>query len=75
MVGSVNQCSAMSFGFPIMSIKKHYYSNLQVALVPGEAFGDDKCIRISYAASLSTLQAAIERIKEAMVLLRPAVPV
>ncbi|RWR93036.1 bifunctional aspartate aminotransferase and glutamate/aspartate-prephenate aminotransferase-like protein [Cinnamomum micranthum f. kanehirae] len=46
-----------------------------VALVPGDAFGDDNCIRISYAASLTTLQAAVDKIKKAMVLLRPAVPV
>lgn len=47
----------------------------QVALVPGDAFGDDKCIRISYAASLSTLEAAFEKIKEAFALLRPRIPV
>lgn len=47
----------------------------QVALVPGDAFGDDTCIRISYAASLTTLKAAVERIKKALVSLRPAVPV
>lgn len=46
---------------------------IQVALVPGDAFGDDSCIRISYAASLTTLQAAFERIKKALVTLRPAV--
>lgn len=57
------------------SLCRYLLEKAQVAVVPGEAFGDDKCIRISYAASLSTLQAAIERIKEAMVLLRPAVPV
>ena len=27
---------------------------LQVAVVPGGAFGDDNCIRISYVASLTT---------------------
>ena len=48
---------------------------IQVALVPGGAFGDDNCIRISYAASLTTLQAAVERIKKALIPLRPAVPV
>lgn len=48
---------------------------LQVALVPGSAFGDDSGVRISYAASLTTLQAAVERIKKALVSLRPAVPV
>ncbi|KAK4256706.1 hypothetical protein QN277_006395 [Acacia crassicarpa] len=42
----------------------------QVALVPGSAFGDDSCIRISYAASLSALQTAVERIKKALILLR-----
>lgn len=47
----------------------------QVAAVPGDAFGDDKCIRISYAASMSTLQEAVKNIKEAMTLLRPPVAV
>ncbi|KAL8110755.1 bifunctional aspartate aminotransferase and glutamate/aspartate-prephenate aminotransferase [Apium graveolens] len=46
----------------------------QVALVPGDAFGDDTCIRISYAASLPTLQAAVENIKKALTALKPAVP-
>ncbi|KAG6512231.1 hypothetical protein ZIOFF_030327 [Zingiber officinale] len=50
-------------------------SEPQVALVPGDAFGDDKCIRISYAASLSTLQEAMKKIKEAMALLKPPVAV
>uniref|UniRef100_A0A0E0CAW8 Bifunctional aspartate aminotransferase and glutamate/aspartate-prephenate aminotransferase n=1 Tax=Oryza meridionalis TaxID=40149 RepID=A0A0E0CAW8_9ORYZ len=45
----------------------------QVALVPGDAFGDDKCIRMSYAAALSTLQTAMEKIKEAVALIKPRV--
>ena len=45
---------------------------LQVALVPGSASGDDTCIRISYAASLPTLQAAVERIKKALIPLTSA---
>ncbi|CAD6228949.1 unnamed protein product [Miscanthus lutarioriparius] len=48
-------------------------SEPQVALVPGDAFGDDKCIRISYAASLPTLQTAMAKIKEAVALLKPCV--
>jgi aspartate/glutamate/aspartate-prephenate aminotransferase len=48
---------------------------LQVALVPGDAFGDDKGVRMSYAAALSTLQDAMEKIKEAMALVRPPVAV
>ncbi|KAL5221551.1 hypothetical protein ABZP36_026264 [Zizania latifolia] len=45
----------------------------QVALVPGDAFGDDRCIRISYAAALSTLQTAVEKIKAAVALIKPRV--
>lgn len=37
-----------------------------VATVTGEAFGDDKCIRISYAASEKELREAIKRIKESL---------
>ena len=37
-----------------------------VALVTGEAFGDDNCIRISYAASEETLTEAMARIKTAL---------
>lgn len=48
------------------------FVDLQVALVPGDAFGDDTCIRISYAASLQTLQAAAERIKKSLIELKPA---
>ncbi len=34
----------------------------EVALVPGSAFGDDRCIRISYALADETLARAMERI-------------
>lgn len=57
------------------SLCRYLLDKAQVALVPGDAFGDDTCIRISYAASLSTLQAAVERIKKALVTLRSHVPV
>ena len=33
-----------------------------VALVPGSAFGDDACIRFSYAVDDDTLHAALERV-------------
>ncbi|MUM77452.1 aminotransferase class I/II-fold pyridoxal phosphate-dependent enzyme [Pseudodesulfovibrio sp. F-1] len=33
-----------------------------VALVPGSAFGDDKCIRFSYAVDDDTLRTALERV-------------
>jgi aspartate aminotransferase len=38
----------------------------QVATVTGEAFGDENCIRISYAASEETLREAISRIAKAL---------
>jgi aspartate aminotransferase len=37
-----------------------------VAVVTGEAFGDDNCIRISYAASEPMLRSAVERISKAL---------
>jgi aspartate aminotransferase len=38
-------------------------NNAHVALVPGDAFGDPNCIRISFAASDENLKKAISRIK------------
>lgn len=37
-----------------------------VALVPGDAFGNDDCIRISYATSNETLKEAVARISRAL---------
>ncbi len=38
----------------------------KVALVHGDAFGDDKYIRISYATSMESIEKALVRIKEAV---------
>ena len=38
----------------------------RVGLVPGDAFGNPECIRISYAASEETLTEAMKRIKAAV---------
>lgn len=54
---------------------RYLLDKAQVALVPGDAFGDDKCIRISYAESLSTLKEAMERIKKAILQLKLRVSV
>jgi aspartate aminotransferase len=40
-----------------------------LATVPGDAFGEPKGIRISYAASLDTLKAGIQRLREGLSLL------
>ena len=38
----------------------------RVACVPGEAFGDSHCIRLSYAVADDVLMDALHRIKEAL---------
>ncbi|XP_020522046.1 bifunctional aspartate aminotransferase and glutamate/aspartate-prephenate aminotransferase isoform X2 [Amborella trichopoda] len=57
------------------SLCRFLLDKAQVALVPGDAFGDDSCVRISYAASLTTLQAAMDKIEKALPLIKPAVAV
>ncbi len=37
-----------------------------VALVPGSAFGDDACIRMSFAASDAAIDSALDRIESAV---------
>ena len=44
----------------------------RVAIVPGDAFGADDHIRISYATSMEKLEKAMERIGEALGRLKPA---
>ncbi len=41
-----------------------------ISLVPGSAFGDDNCIRLSYAASEEDLREALARMKKALATLR-----
>ncbi len=41
-----------------------------VSLVPGGAFGDENCVRLSYAASEKDLREALKRIKEALAKLK-----
>jgi len=45
---------------------RYLIEKANVAVVPGEAFGADTCIRISYAASLDTLTTAMDRIVAAL---------
>lgn len=41
-----------------------------VSLVPGGAFGDDNCVRLSYAASEKDLREALKRMKEILATLK-----
>jgi aspartate aminotransferase len=40
--------------------------NAHVSLVPGGAFGNESCVRLSYAASEKDLREAMSRLKEAL---------
>jgi aspartate aminotransferase len=42
----------------------------KVSLVTGEAFGDDNCVRLSYATSDEVLKEALRRIKESFAKLK-----
>ncbi|XP_024014142.1 bifunctional aspartate aminotransferase and glutamate/aspartate-prephenate aminotransferase [Eutrema salsugineum] len=57
------------------SLALYFLDKFQVAMVPGDAFGDDSCIRISYATSLDVLQVAVEKIRKALEPLRATVSV
>ncbi|MBT1705567.1 pyridoxal phosphate-dependent aminotransferase [Chryseosolibacter indicus] len=44
--------------------------NAHVSMVPGGAFGDENCVRLSYAASEKDLREAMKRIKETLATLK-----
>ena len=50
-------------------LSKYLLEKALVALVPGEAFGSDRHVRISYATSMSNLKEAFDRIEEAFKML------
>lgn len=47
-------------------LSKYLLEEARVALVPGEAFGSDRHVRISYATSMENLEEAFDRIEEAL---------
>lgn len=49
-----------------MDLSLYLLNEAHVALVSGDAFGDPKSIRLSYAASEENLKKALKRIKEAL---------
>jgi len=40
--------------------------NAKVGVVPGIAFGDDRCVRLSYATSMETITKGLDRIESAL---------
>jgi aspartate aminotransferase len=37
---------------------------IHVALVPGEAFGEDRCVRLSFATSMEQIDAGLDRLEK-----------
>lgn len=52
-----------SYGLDSTEFVNRLLEEEKVAAVPGKAFGDDHCVRISYACSEATLRDAAERIR------------
>jgi aspartate aminotransferase len=46
------------------SFAEHLLHSAGVAVVPGAAFGDDRCIRLSFATSMEQLHAGLDRIEQ-----------
>jgi aspartate aminotransferase len=49
-----------------LELTDYLLDGARVAVVPGVAFGDDKCVRLSYATSLEQIKKGIERMAEAL---------
>ena len=52
-----------SFGLKSQNFADRLLSKVNVALVPGIAFGDDRTVRLSYAASLDIIKTGLDRIE------------
>lgn len=49
-------------GYSSLEFAKTLLEREQVALIPGVAFGEDKCIRLSYATDLASVEKGMERL-------------
>jgi aspartate aminotransferase len=49
-----------------MELTDFLLDTARVAVVPGVAFGDDRCVRLSYATSLEAIKKGIERMAETL---------
>jgi aspartate/methionine/tyrosine aminotransferase len=50
----------------------YFLKEAKVAIVPGDAFGADNCIRLSYATSMENLEKGMDRIIDAVINLKTA---
>ena len=53
-----------------LDLAMYFLEDAKVALVHGEAFGDDEYIRLSYATSMENIKKGIDRIREAVAALK-----
>ncbi|AFY40403.1 Aspartate transaminase [[Leptolyngbya] sp. PCC 7376] len=53
-------------GLDSLTFCKRFLDEQKVATIPGVAFGNDNCIRLSYATDLATLEKGMERLNQFM---------
>jgi aspartate aminotransferase len=53
-------------GFSSLEFCDQLLAAFQVAAVPGIAFGDDRCIRLSYAMDAETIERGLARLDQFM---------
>jgi aspartate aminotransferase len=51
------------YGLDSMTLCNRLLEETGLAVVPGAAFGDDRCIRLSCAAAPSTIESGLERLR------------
>jgi aspartate aminotransferase len=49
-----------------MSFAEALLEGVKVAVVPGVSFGDDRCVRLSYATSMENIKKGLDRIEQAL---------
>jgi aspartate aminotransferase len=54
----ISKTGLKSLDFAAMLLEQH-----QVAVIPGIAFGNDDCVRLSYATGLSTIEKGLDRLE------------
>jgi aspartate aminotransferase len=53
-----------AFGLSSLEFAQRLLEEKHVAVVPGIAFGDDRCIRLSYACSMENIEEGLQRLAE-----------
>ena len=49
-----------------MDLSAYLMDRAHLALVPGVAFGEDSCLRLSYAVSMAQIDQGLDRLSEAL---------